>query len=97
MCTINITSDNREINCWVSGSAVRGNGETVYFEAKVYDLGSEYGIDDGRVSKLWIKDVYSYDRGDEEFVDERDELATRLLVEAIVEKLEQLPKFISVH
>ncbi len=39
------------------------------YEAKVYDTGSKYGIDNGRVSKLWIQDpltkivVYSYDRG----------------------------------
>ena len=38
-----------------------------WFEAKVYDEGSEYGINGGRVSKLHVtldgKDVVAYDRG----------------------------------
>lgn len=38
------------------------------FEAKVYEEGSKFGIDDGRVSKLFIRDaagrtILSYDRG----------------------------------
>lgn len=38
------------------------------FEAKVYDEGSDYGIDAGRISKLQVKDkdnktVAAYDRG----------------------------------
>lgn len=36
-------------------------------EAKVYDEGSVYGIDEGRISKLWISHngtcVVNYDRG----------------------------------
>lgn len=38
-------------------------------QAKVYDTGSQYGIDEGRISKLWIWDqekplaIYTYDRG----------------------------------
>ena len=37
------------------------------WEAKAYDAGSKFGINNGRVSKLWIcndKDcIYNYDRG----------------------------------
>ena len=42
-------------------------------QAKIYDEGSSYGIDDGKISKLWIfnkesQTVYTYDRGDESIV-----------------------------
>lgn len=47
---------------WITGNVGRFT-----VQAKVYDEGSHYGIDGGRVSKLWIKDgaevVYNYDRG----------------------------------
>ena len=39
------------------------------FQAKIYDEGSEFGIDEGRVSKLWVRDeatrqtVINYERG----------------------------------
>lgn len=39
------------------------------YQAKVYDKGSHFGINNGRVSKLWIYNVktgevlYNYDRG----------------------------------
>lgn len=43
------------------------DGEEYEYCAKVYDTGSEYGIDDGRVSKLQIKrggvEIVAYDRG----------------------------------
>lgn len=33
-------------------------------QAKVYEEDSEdFGIDGGNISKLWIRDVYNYDRG----------------------------------
>lgn len=36
-------------------------------EAKVYETGSEYGIDGGRISKLWMRKdgriALNYDRG----------------------------------
>ena len=45
---------------------------TVYeYEAKVYDTGSEFGINGGRVSKCWIHKadsratLYNYDRGED--------------------------------
>lgn len=53
------------------------------FEAKVYDTGSEYGIDGGRISKLWIYGAFfrdtvaSYERGwdvEPESEDARDAL-----------------------
>lgn len=38
-----------------------------HYQAKVYDEGSIYGINEGRISKLWMsrdgKTVVSYDRG----------------------------------
>lgn len=42
-------------------------------QAKIYDTGSQYGIDEGRISKLWIfnkesQTVYTYDRGDDSIV-----------------------------
>jgi hypothetical protein len=45
------------------------DGRHYYAQAKVYDEGSEYGINEGRVSKLGIRlcetkeYVYNYDRG----------------------------------
>ena len=43
-------------------------GKTVvYYWAKVYDVGSQYGIEGGRISKLMLKAngeiIYNYDRG----------------------------------
>ncbi len=47
---------------WVNGEI---NG--YIYEAKVFDVGSRYGINGGRVSKLWIGSdngvIVSYDRG----------------------------------
>ena len=38
-----------------------------HYQAKVYDEGSIYGINEGRISKLWMsrdgRTVASYDRG----------------------------------
>lgn len=43
------------------------NGRRLKYEAKVYDEPSEYGLFEGRVSKLCItengKEVFNYDRG----------------------------------
>jgi hypothetical protein len=51
-----------ETDHWISG---RVDGYT--FHAKVYDVGSDYGIDQGRISKLEVKhkgeQVMYYDRG----------------------------------
>lgn len=52
---------------WHSG-CVTLSGDKYSFEAKVYGVGSKYGIKGGRVSKLYITDsngnmVLQYDRG----------------------------------
>ncbi len=65
---------------WKEGAiGVPVNGETkiAHYWAKVYDEGSEYGIDGGRISKLQIRidgqTVVSYDRGWDVKPDENDE------------------------
>ena len=53
---------------WEDGS-VEIDGRTYYYEAKVYDLPSKYGIFKGRVSKLYVTPYedddfeINYDRG----------------------------------
>ena len=59
---------------WESGS-FEINGMKYKYEAKVYDVGSKYGINNGRISKLkvvndigpnswtWDNTVINYDRG----------------------------------
>ena len=59
---------------WESGS-FEINGVEYKYEAKVYDVGSKYGINNGRISKLkvvndigpnswtWDNTVINYDRG----------------------------------
>lgn len=59
---------------WESGS-FEINGVKYKYEAKVYDVGSKYGINNGRISKLkvvndigpnswtWDNTVINYDRG----------------------------------
>ncbi len=52
---------------------MKGRVDGHFFEAKVYDTPSDYGIDDGRVSKLCISSgaqwaglndaIFNYDRG----------------------------------
>jgi hypothetical protein len=43
------------------------NGSEIYFSMKVFENGSSYGIDEGRISKLSCrregKEVINYDRG----------------------------------
>ena len=43
------------------------DGKQVYFQAKVYDEGSQFGINNGRISKLYAsvngKVLFTYDRG----------------------------------
>lgn len=55
---------------WYQGQ-IEYDGTAYTFQAKIYDEGSIYGIDGGRVSKLtivrtgdsWTRAVYHYDRG----------------------------------
>jgi len=58
-----ITKDERLINDYVKGEAAGG----ITFCAKIFDEGSVFGIDNGRVSKLDIRQggkiVVNYDRG----------------------------------
>ncbi len=65
---------------WKEGTiGIPVNGETkiAHYWAKVYDEGSVYGIDEGRISKLQIQidgqTVVSYDRGWDIEPDENDE------------------------
>ena len=63
-----ILNDSRKTSNWFT-AIIAGR----WVQAKIYNEGSEYGINGGRISKLWIsKDVnpanvsgddYSYDRG----------------------------------
>jgi len=58
-----ITTDTRKKDNWVEGV---GNNN-IKFYAKVFDTGSEYGIKNGRISKLDIRQdgkiIVNYDRG----------------------------------
>lgn len=52
---------------WVSGE-LEYNGATYKVQAKVFDEPSQYGINNGRISKLWVKEdgypvAIDYDRG----------------------------------
>ena len=61
------------------GVPVNGETKIAHYWAKVYDEGSEYGIDGGRISKLQIRidgvTVVNYDRGWDIKPDENDEAA----------------------
>ncbi len=57
---------NPEKSFWLRGFLIDFQGYE--FEAKVYDLGSEFGIEEGRISKLAVfnasgETVIHYDRG----------------------------------
>lgn len=77
-------------NLWTSG-----NHKGYRFIAKVYDEGSMFGINDGRVSKLWVKNekinrvIFNYDRGIDIAAKTQEDKA---IVAEIVHELEALPK-----
>ena len=53
---------------WRPNGCREGRTSGYTWIASVYEVGSRFGIDGGRVSKLWIRDrdgreVYGYDRG----------------------------------
>jgi len=52
---------------WLQGEVTTGNGTVYTFCAKVFEEGSDYGINNGKISKLEIrrenKTVVNYDRG----------------------------------
>ena len=93
-CTI--AGVTREDRCWVSGFC-----GTCKFEAKVYDTGSGYGINDGRVSKLsvWYTKktagktvkitIVNYDRGWDIMPKTEDE---HRIFSAILAAMEALPQ-----
>ena len=60
--------NDRENPVWIVGSVVC-NGKQYSVSGKVYLEGSKFGIDNGPISKLWIKDmekskvIVNYDRG----------------------------------
>ena len=75
-----------------NGPAVR-----VLYSVKVYDTGSEFGINGGRISKLYLSEggtgnvLASYDRGwDIEPVNEAAEFALAILLESYKEYKEVL-------
>lgn len=72
------------IRMWSEGSIKVGNSRFHYW-VKHYDEPSEYGIDEGRISKLMLKRngeiAYNYDRGlDVEPVDEDTKYALEILL-----------------
>ncbi|MDD4291063.1 MAG: hypothetical protein PHX51_02330 [Clostridia bacterium] len=69
---------------WKKGS-VRVNGIVYLYWIKVYDVGSEFGIDGGKISKITMKrgdkEVCNYDRGwDIQPTDANDKLALELIL-----------------
>ena len=78
----------KRVPVWVSGSV----GGYAY-EASVYDEPSRFGINEGRVSKLWVwtadrqDELLAYDRG----WDKEPSEAHRELYEALLNHLETLP------
>lgn len=49
------------------GTWFTGEYDNLTFQAKVFDEGSDYGINEGRISKLWVRcngvTVLEYERG----------------------------------
>lgn len=72
---------------------VEGKVENYKFSAKIFDEGSEFGINEGRVSKLCIADekdecIVNYDRGWDIEPEEKD----MEYYNAVMELLEDAPK-----
>ncbi len=86
---VNDAPDTSEKKLWQEG-ALKVYDEIYHWWAKVYDTGSEYGIDGGRVSKLMVKRdgkiVCNYDRGwDVNPTDEGAKLATEIILHGFAE------------
>lgn len=64
---------------------VEGYEDNTFFQAKLYDEPSPFGIDGGRVSKLFISGGANYDRG-------WDYGSDHALVAPVVNYLESTPK-----
>lgn len=88
---IEITADTRSYDCWVQGKINLANGNAFEFCAKVYDEGSQYGINKGRVSKLHIRlgrmTIVNYDRG----WDVKPAPEYKPIYKALMKKLNALP------
>ena len=82
-----ITSKAKESG-WIDGKI-----DEFRFQAKVYDIGSKFGINSGRVSKLAIWDqqrhsVINYDRG---WDVKPDSVEQKDILRALLKYLEALP------
>ena len=69
---------------WQEGS-IKVNGDIFHYWLKQFDEASQWGINEGRISKLMLKRdgeiVYNYDRGEDiEPVDENTELAVQIIL-----------------
>lgn len=69
---------------WKEGS-IRVHGDIFHYWMKQYDEGSEWGINNGRISKLLMKRngeiVFNYDRGEDVApVDENTALALEIIL-----------------
>ena len=80
---------------WVNGVVFGNDGREFNFEAKLYDVESQYGINSGRVSKLHIYnvetkvDVVNYDRG---WDIEPEGEYIQLIFHEVLDLLENAPK-----
>lgn len=81
---------------WVAGIA-ESDGTTYHFSAKLFDEGSEFGINNGRVSKLSIRKendkslsgfICNYDRGWDIEVEDKN----KPVYNSIMNLLENAPK-----
>ena len=61
---------------WSKGFINGENGRRYEYQVKHFGEGSEFGINEGKISKLWIgldgKTVCSYDRGWDVFLEDGD-------------------------
>jgi hypothetical protein len=87
--TVEITQDTRKNDGWVKGKT----SDAIVFSAKVYDIGSNFGIDNGRVSKLDIRRngriIANYDRGWDVSPSKSADVAAYNSVIAALEQLEK--------
>ncbi len=64
---INITGTKVALNTWTNATAKVGK-KTYTIQMVVFEEGSEYGIEEGKISKLYVADadrnmIANYDRG----------------------------------
>ena len=91
---IKILQDERSYNGWITGAV----DDTHWFQAKLFDIGSSFGIKGGRVSKLcickgvcfsWVGCIVNYDRG---WDIKPKSKSDKDILKAVVEYLEKYPK-----